>query len=151
MIGQNPTRFLAWCAKGPVSFGDGMTSVQTPEKPCLGGLASLGGPQAQKACFRCVASLPNCDVALDSTPLSAALVGAMLHSLGATVVSAAARISSVGNAQSMGIELHRSVGQFARSSPSPRMSPATWICRPVTILPQTRQKRLSSRERHSRN
>ena len=61
----------------------------------------------------------------------------MLHSLGVAVCTAA-RISSVGNAQSMGIELHRSVGQFNRCNPSPRVA-ATWICRPVMILPQTRQ------------
>jgi hypothetical protein len=69
VIGQNLTRFFGRCAKGPVSFGDAMTSVQNAAKPCLGGLAALGGPQAQEGCFKCVASLPNCHVALDSTPL----------------------------------------------------------------------------------
>ena len=64
---------------------------------------------------------------------------------------ATARISSVGSTQSIGIELHRSVGQLSRCDPFPRVPPATWICRPIMILPQTRQKRLSSRERHSRN
>src|SRR5207302_8027241 len=69
----------------------------------------------------------------------------------ATILSTLARISSVGSTQSIGIELQRSVGQLSRSGPLPRVPPATWICRPVMILPQTRQKRFSSSERHWRN
>jgi len=40
-------------------------------------------------------------------------------------VFATARISSVGNAQSMGIELHRSVGQLSLNGPFPPAHPAT--------------------------
>jgi hypothetical protein len=74
-----------------------------------------------------------------------------LRSFSDAIVSATARISSVGSTQSIGIELHRSDGQFSRCDPFPTVPPCTWICRPRMILPQTRQKRLSSRERHSRN
>jgi len=55
----------------------------------------------------------------------------------AAIISTMAMISSVGSTQSIGIELHRSVGQLSRSGPS--VPPATWICRPVMILPQTKQ------------
>ena len=37
----------------------------------------------------------------------------------------------MGSTQSIGMELHRSVGQLSRSGPLPRVPPATWICRPV--------------------
>src|SRR5439155_9143300 len=49
------------------------------------------------------------------------------------------------------MELHRSVGQVSRNGPFPRVPPAISICPPTIILPQTRQKRLSSSECHSRN
>ena len=49
------------------------------------------------------------------------------------------KTSSVGRTQSIGIALHCSVGQMMRSGPFPRLPPITWICRPVIILPQTRQ------------
>src|SRR5213083_1996228 len=67
------------------------------------------------------------------------------------VVAASATSSSVGNTQSIGMELHRSVGQPSRNGPFPRVPPAIRICEPAIILPQTRQKRLSSNECHSRN
>src|SRR5436190_23303628 len=69
----------------------------------------------------------------------------------ATILSTFARISSVGSTQSIGIELQRSVGQLSRNGPLPRVPPSTRICPPVIILPQTRQKRFSSSERHWRN
>jgi hypothetical protein len=62
-----------------------------------------------------------------------------------------ARTSSVGRTQSIGIELQFGVGQIMRRGPVPRIPPITWICSPVIILPQTRQKRFSSRECQGRN
>lgn len=49
------------------------------------------------------------------------------------------RISFVVSTQSIGIESQPWVGQLSRSGPLPRIPPATWICRPVISLPQTRQ------------
>ena len=43
----------------------------------------------------------------------------------AAIFSTLARISSVGSTQSIGIELQPSVGQLSRSSPLPRVPPAT--------------------------
>ena len=57
----------------------------------------------------------------------------------AAIFSTLARISSVGSTQSIGMELHLSVGQLSRSGPLPRVPPATWIWRPEMSLPQTRQ------------
>src|ERR1044071_6411043 len=66
---------------------------------------------------------------------AAALNSAVLRS-SAAIVCTLARISSVGSTQSMGIELHFSVGQLSRSGPLPRVPPVTWMCRPDMSLPQ---------------
>jgi hypothetical protein len=51
--------------------------------------------------------------------------GATLRSFSDTIVSATARISSVGSTQSIGIELHRCDGQFSRCDPFPPVPPCT--------------------------
>jgi len=53
--------------------------------------------------------------------------------------STLARTSVVGSTQSIGMELHFSVGQPSRSGPLPRVPPSTWICRPEMSLLQTKQ------------
>jgi hypothetical protein len=67
--------------------------------------------------------------------------GFSAEALGSSSVSFStlARISFVGSTQSIGMELHISVGQLSRSGPLSRVPPATWISRPLIIVPQTRQ------------
>ncbi len=98
-------------------------------------------------------AIPLCPPLAASCPALPRLTGVVTTASrsSATILSTFARISSVGSTQSIGIELQPSVGQLSRSGPLPRVPPATWICRPVMILPQTRQKRFSSSERHWRN
>ena len=140
----SPTRYCKLRA-APMKFRWTLNFASPPRiKP-----AGLGGISTQKECLKESPNLRHrdakpvscffCGKVLTCATAAAGPSGGVLRFSSATIRSTFARISSVRSTQSIGIELHPSVGQLTCSRPMARRPTDTWIWQPVTMFPQTRQ------------